>query len=60
MYLDKQNGNNFYWRIRYNNEYHINNSSNNKSPLPRGLQPLPCFLSYAVQLLWHFLWIDLS
>ena len=35
LHLGKQNGNNFNWRIWYNNKYHINNSSNNKSPLPR-------------------------
>ena len=44
----------------YNNKYHIKNSSNNKSPLPRGLQSLPRFLSHTEQLLWYFLWIDLS
>ena len=60
IHLGKQNGNNFNWRIWYNNKYHINNSSNNKSPLPRGLQPLPRFLSHTEQLLWYFLWIDLS
>ena len=53
--LGKQNGNNFNWRIWCNNKYHINNSSNNKSPLPRGLQPLPCFLNHTKQLLWYFL-----
>ena len=56
----KQNGNNFNWRIWYNNKYHINNSSNNKSPLPRGLQPLPHLLSHTEELMWYFLWIDLS
>ena len=60
IHLGKQNGNNFNWRIWYNNKYHINNSSNNKSPLPRGLQPLPRFLSHTEQLLWYFLCIDLS
>ena len=60
IHLGKQNGNNFNWRIWYNNKYHINNSSNNKSPLPRGLQPLPRFLSHTEELLWYFLWIDLS
>ena len=38
----------------------MNNSSNNKSPLPSGLQPLSPFLSYTVQLLYNFLWINLS
>ena len=60
IHLGKQNGNNFNWRIWYNNKYHINNSSNNKSPLPRRLQPLPRFLGRTEQLLWYFLWIDLS
>ena len=46
IHLGKQNGNNFNWRICYNNKYHINNSSNNNSPLPRGLQPLPRFLFF--------------
>ena len=59
IHLGEQNGSNFNWRIWYNNKYH-NNSSNNKSPLPRGLQPLPRFLSHTEQLLWYFLWIDLS
>ena len=59
IHLGKQNENNFKWRIWHNNKYH-NNSSNNKSALPRGIQPLPRFLSHIKQLLWYFLWIDLS